>query len=132
MSDVELQETRALYAQKMAEFDSRWRTLEVGQAEVKQNLIKFNNFVREKQGKVEGGMERMKVELAQQKKRDVQLSDLQREIKTLMEAKKLLGKSVKKRKIFSDYLGKVVQLEAESYPNIRALMERCQALVCTR
>ena len=88
-----------MYAQKMAEFDSRWRTLEAGQAEVKQNLIKFNNFVREKQGKVEGGMERMKVELVQQKKRDVQLNDLHREIKTLMEAKKLLGKSVKKRKI---------------------------------
>ena len=29
----------------------RWRKLEAGQMEVKQNLIKFNNFVREKQGK---------------------------------------------------------------------------------
>ena len=70
LADIELQETRKLYAEKMSEFDTRWRKLEAGQSEVKQNLIKFNNFVREKQGKVEGGMERMKVELAQQKKRE--------------------------------------------------------------
>ena len=51
-AEVELQQTRTRYADKMAEFAARWRRLEAGQLEVKQNLIKFNNFVREKQGKV--------------------------------------------------------------------------------
>ena len=48
-ADMELQETRQNYANKMKEFEERWRKLEAGQLEVKQNLIKFNNFVREKQ-----------------------------------------------------------------------------------
>ena len=42
------------------------------------------------------------------------------------------GKTVKKRKLFSDYLGLVVSLEPDNYPDIRSLMERCQALVGTR
>ena len=132
MADTELQETRRLYATKMAEFDSRWRKLEAGQSEVKQNLIKFNNFVREKQGKVEGGLERMAVEQEHQEARDKELKGLRQEVTTLEAAKTVLGRNVKKRAVFSDYLGQVVGLQPDSYPSIRALMERCQALVGTR
>ena len=52
-ADEELEKTRALYMKKMKEFNERWRQVEKGQLEIKQNLVKFNNFVREKQGKVE-------------------------------------------------------------------------------
>ena len=41
---------------------ARWRKVEAGQLEVKQNLVKFNNFVREKQGKVEGGLDKVRQE----------------------------------------------------------------------
>ena len=132
MADTELQETRSLYATKMAEFDTRWRKLEAGQSEVKQNLIKFNNFVREKQGKVEGGLERMALEQEHQEARDKELKGLRQEVTTLEAAKTVLGRNVKKRAVFSDYLGQVVGLQPDSYPSIRALMERCQALVGTR
>ena len=132
LADVELQETRRLYATKMAEFDSRWRKLEAGQSEVKQNLIKFNNFVREKQGKVEGGLERMALEQEHQQARDKELAGLRQEVTTLEAAKTVLGRNVKRRAVFSDYLGQVVGLQPETYPSIRALMERCQALVGTR
>ena len=132
MADTELQETRSLYATKMAEFDTRWRKLEAGQSEVKQNLIKFNNFVREKQGKVEGGLERMTLEEEHQEARDKELAGLRQEVTTLEAAKTVLGRNVKKRAVFSDYLGQVVRLQPDSYPSIRALMERCQALVGTR
>jgi hypothetical protein len=43
--------------------------VEAGQREVKQNLVKFNNFVREKQGKVEGGLERARMEVVLQVRR---------------------------------------------------------------
>ena len=131
-ADSELEETRGLYAKKMAEFESRWRKLEAGQSEVKQNLIKFNNFVREKQGKVEGGLERMAMEQEHQQARDKELAGLRHEVKTLEAAKTVLERNVKMRALYSDYLGQVVSLEPDSYPSIRALMERCQALVGTR
>ena len=127
-AEMELQHTRSLHEEKMTEFDQRWRQVERGQLEVKQNLVKFNNFVREKQGKVDSGVERMKWEQEQQEKRSRELQMLRDELKTLNSAKAVLAKTVKKRRIFSDYLESVVFLAKDNYKNIRALMERCQAL----
>ena len=132
MADIELHQTREMYAEKMKEFDTRWRTLEAGQMEVKQNLIKFNNFVREKQGKVESGGERVRSERELQTKRDTELEQLKQEVETLQKARVMMEKTVKQRQLFSDYLGRVVDLEPESFPDIRSLMKRCQALVGTR
>ena len=41
--------------EKFVSLEGRWRVVEAGQLQLKQNLVKFNNFVREKQGKVEEG-----------------------------------------------------------------------------
>ena len=114
--------------EKFVSLESRWRVVEAGQLQLKQNLVKFNNFVREKQGKVESGMERMNWEQEQQEKRIRELQMLRDELKTLNSAKTILAKTVKKRRIFSDYLESVVFLARDNYKNIRALMERCQAL----
>ena len=38
----------------------RWRALENGQLHLKQNLVKFNNFVKEKRLKIEEGNVRSK------------------------------------------------------------------------
>ena len=46
MADLQLQEIRQLFHKKSREFDVRWRKIEAGQLEVKQNLVKFNNFIR--------------------------------------------------------------------------------------
>ena len=67
-----------------------------------------------------------------QEARDKELKGLRQEVTTLEAAKTVLGRNVKKRAVFSDYLGQVVGLQPDSYPSIRALMERCQALVGTR
>ena len=58
-------ETLRKYVQ---EFDTRWRAVEAGQLEVKQNLVKFNNFVREKQGKVADGVSFILMEKQKQAK----------------------------------------------------------------
>ena len=63
---------------------------------------------------------------------DQELAGLRREVGTLEGAKTVLGRNVGKREMFSDYLGRVVGLQPDTYPSIRALMERCQALVGTR
>ena len=131
-ADEDLQKTRNLYEKKMVEFDERWRKIEKGQLEVKQNLVKFNNFVREKQGKVDGGLSRVKHEQEEQSKRVEELKELKKEGEVHAEAKKILGKAVSGRQIFASYLGSVVETDPEKYTDIRRLMERCQALVVTR
>lgn len=131
-ADEDLQKTRNLYEKKMVEFDERWRKIEKGQLEVKQNLVKFNNFVREKQGKVDGGLSRVKHEQEEQSKRVEELIELKKESEVHAEAKLILGKAVSGRQIFASYLGSVVETDPEKYTDIRRLMERCQALVVTR
>ena len=103
--------------------------METSQWTLKQNLVKYNNFVREKQGKVDGGLERMKAEQEQQERRGRELEMLKEELRTLNSAKTVLAKTVKKRKVFCEYLESVVSLDHDNYKNIRTLMERCQALV---
>ena len=48
----ELVEMQTKLEQKLALIGERWRKVETGQKLLKQNLVKYNNFVREKRGKV--------------------------------------------------------------------------------
>ena len=131
-ADEELEKTRGLYMKKMKEFNGRWRRVEKGQLEIKQNLVKFNNFVREKQGKVEGGLSRAKHEIYLQQQSLEDLKNKREESKLHAEAKSMLSKAVEEKKIFSDYLESVVNIDVDTYPDVRQLMERCQGLVATR
>ena len=132
IADEELEKTRALYMKKMKEFDERWRQVEKGQLEIKQNLVKFNNFVREKQGKVEGGMARAKHELLLQEQTLEDLVTKRQASQLHARAKDILAAAVVGKKMFSDYLESVVEIDKETYPDVRQLMERCQSLVATR
>ncbi|XP_023340055.1 cilia- and flagella-associated protein 73 [Eurytemora carolleeae] len=131
-AEDELKRTRVLYQKKMMEFQARWRKIEAGQLEVKQNLVKFNNFVREKQGKVEGGLEKAHQEILQQEMKTLELAELEKEKVLYEEAKNTLETAVEDKKVFLNYLQSVVDIVPETFPDIRRLMERCQALVATR
>ena len=49
---------REVYRNKTQQFRSRWLNIEARQLQVKQNLVKFNNFVKEKRMKAEEGKSR--------------------------------------------------------------------------
>ena len=131
-ADEELEKTRGLYMKKMKEFNGRWRQVEKGQLEIKQNLVKFNNFVREKQGKVEGGLSRAKHELLLQQQSLDNLEQKKEDGRIHARAKDMLAGAVVGKKMFSDYLDSVVEIDSETYPDVRQLMARCQGLVATR
>ena len=61
-ADEDLENTREKYKLQMEEFNQRWRTVEKGQLDIKQKLVEFNNFVREKQAKVIVYEEKAKLE----------------------------------------------------------------------
>ena len=132
IADEEMERTRSLYEKKMVEFNMRWCKVEHGQLEVKQNLFKFNNFVREKQGKVEGDLSRVQQEQYLQEQRKEELQELEEERRVQQQARPELEQAVHGRRVFSKYLGSVVEAVPESYKDIQRLMQRCQALVATR
>ena len=59
----------------MKQYVRRWQHVETSQWTLKQNLVKYNNFVREKQGKVADGVSFILME--KQKQAKVSISTLQ-------------------------------------------------------
>ena len=72
--DEDLKKIREVYDLKLNQYEGRWRKLEHGQLQVKQNLVKFNNFVKEKKTKIEEGELRSKklLELLKMKETHIQ------------------------------------------------------------
>ena len=132
IADEGLLSVRRQYQVKMVEFAERWQRVESGQLEVKQNLVKFNNFVREKQGKVDGGLARAREEQEEQARRQEELQQLREEAVVHERARAKLGEAAEARRDYSAYLESVVSCQPGTYPDIRSLMERCQALLATR
>ena len=131
-ADKNLADMREKYKLKMEELDERWRTVEKGQLEIKQKLVEFNNFVREKKVKVEDGKEKTKLEKKAQLKKTDELENLKQEKDLLVKAKDDIESSVAKKKCFEDFLESVVNCVPSEYPDIQVLMMRCSALVATR
>ena len=50
------------------DYIKRWKEVETSQLNLKQNLVKFNNFVREKQGKVADSISFVLIERQKQAK----------------------------------------------------------------
>ena len=65
-AQTDLEAYRVWYKRKLEELAVRWRKVEVGQVELKSNLVKYNSFVREKQGKVADEISRRLVEKQKQ------------------------------------------------------------------
>ena len=58
----DLENVRNLHDVKIDQFEERWREIERGQLQLKQNFLKLNNFVKEKQMKIHEGAQRSKKE----------------------------------------------------------------------
>ena len=61
-ADEELKKTKQHFGEKMVEFDERWEKIRKGKQAIENNKKKCNHFIREKQGKIEEGQERIEHE----------------------------------------------------------------------
>ena len=93
----DLENVRDLHIVKTEQFEKRWREVERGQLQLKQNLVKFNNFVKEKQMKVEEGVQRSKKEHDIFTRKYEESKSLEQEQDVLMKAKDGLKKSIKEK-----------------------------------
>ena len=131
-ADKELSNTRAAYQDTIQEYSRRWRDIESRQTLLKSNLVRYNNFVREKQGKVADGVSRTILEKKKQVRKTEECLTAEKDWEVLVEAKAVLNVVVDNKKLFNNYLDSVVKVSEEEYPDMRHLMDRCQALVATR
>ena len=85
---------------KTEQFEKRWREVERGQLQLKQNLVKFNNFVKEKQMKVEEGVQRSKKEHDIFTRKYEESKSLEQEQDVLMKAKDGLKKAIEEKIVY--------------------------------
>ena len=132
LAHEDLEKVRSSHLRRLESYERRWRSLETSQLLLKQNLVKFNNFVKEKLLKVEEG------EMRTERHNEVFITK-QREVLSLIEQLKVLraGRdrlklSVDQKKIFSDFLECVLDPRSEMLENIDSMMSRCEALIISR
>ena len=64
-----LEETKTKVEEKLGLLAERWKKVETGQVVLKQNLVKYNNFVKEKRGKTADGISRRMTEKQRQQEK---------------------------------------------------------------
>lgn len=131
-ADEELKLTKQHFSDKMVEFNERWEKIRQGKQAIENNKKKFRHFIREKQGKIEEGQERIEHETQLQWQKVKELKELKRDRKIHNAAKKALDMCSQERKVFAEFLRSVVEPSPETYSDIRSLIERCEALIETR
>ena len=131
-ADEDLKKTKQNFREKMTEFDERWEKIKKGKLAIENNKKKFKHFIREKQGKIEEGEDRIEHEKKLQWQKVKELKELKRDGKIHNVAKKTLENCSKERKVFAQYLSSVVDKNPDAYSDVRSLIERCQALIETR
>ena len=131
-ADKGLHAMRAKYEEKIEEFSTRWRQIEDRQTLLKSNLVKYNNFVKEKQGKVADGLSRAILQKNKQVRLREEEEDVETEWEVLIGAKEVLAVALKEKEVYNDFLDSVVRIAEDDYANKNKLIERCEALADTR
>ena len=131
-AEDDLERVREAHHLKLEQFEERWRSIEQGQTQIKQNLVKFNNFVKEKRMKIEEGTVKSKKHLDIIKVKEEEASKLREELRTLSIGKSKLSESVEMLTVFKVFLDKVLLSNSDKFNNISSMMARFQSLMSSR
>ena len=132
LAHADLEKVRNSHQRRLESYEGRWRKLEHSQLLLKQNLVKFNNFVKEKLLKVEEGEMRTERhnEVFLMKQRET--LGLIEQLRVLRVGRDKLKLSVDQKQVFSDYLECVVVQRSDLFENIDSMMSRCESLIISR
>ena len=113
-------------------YTARWKIVEAGQLALKQNLVRYNNFVKEKQAKMADSVSFILMEKQKQTKLKRKIEDIEKELEVLEEAKTFFDDIVNNKTVFLDFLCLVFTKNSNLFANIDEVMKRSQALVDAR
>ena len=78
--------------------------MEAGQLAIKQNLVKYNNFVKEKQAKMADSVSFILMEKQKQTKLRRKIEVIEKDLEVLEEAKKFFDDIVNNKIVFLEFL----------------------------
>ena len=127
--EAELQRTRQDYTVNIKQLQLRWKHLETGQLNIKQKLVEFNNFIKEKETKIKEGKIKIKNEKISQIEKGEQLEKLLESKKQLTQAIAVLNNLIGEQAVFPSYLSSVVEASEGQFNEVEPLLDRCSALL---
>ena len=116
----------------MKKYEVRWKNVEAGQLGLKQNLVKYNNFVKEKQAKMADSVSFILMEKQKQSKLVKKIQIITSELDVLEEAKTFFEDIVDNKVVFRNFLSLVFRRHSELFKNIDEVINRSQALADAR
>ena len=116
----------------MKKYEVRWKNVEAGQLGLKQNLVKYNNFVKEKQAKMADSVSFILMEKQKQSKLVKKIQIITSELDVLGEAKTFFEDIVDNKVVFRNFLSLVFRRHSELFKNIDEVINRSQALADAR
>ena len=119
---------RLEYEKKIKLMAKRYREVEKRQTDLKQKLVEFNNFVKEKEIKIIQGQRQIKQEKRLQLEKGAFLTILLQESEVHHRSFDVLEACIEKKKIFAKYLQKVVEKNPELFSDITELLHKNVAL----
>ena len=119
---------RLKYRMRMKDIGMRYENIERGQKGLKQKLVVFNNFIKEKRDKTKAGRVEMKSEKKSQGEKQVELDYSVTRTELLSESLTLLTSTTRKRRNYSQFLTEVVKQSSAKFENIDNLIENFTAL----
>ena len=131
-ADDDLQNVRDAHLRRLQSYQSRWTELEEGQLQLKQNLVKFNNFVKEKLMKVEEGEVRSQKQSEVFRLKHQEALGLDEQLKVLRRGRDQLRLAVEEKENYSRFLQSVLAERSELFDNIHVMMSRCESLIMSR
>ena len=120
--------SRLKYKRRMKDIRTRYENIERGQNGLKQKLVVFNNFIKEKGDKTKAGRVEMKSEKKSQGEKQVELDYVVTRTELLSESLTLLSSTIRKRRNYSEFLTEVVKQNSAKFENIENLIENFTAL----
>ena len=113
----------------MKDIGIRYEIIERGQNGLKQKLVVFNNFIKEKKDKTKAGRVEMKSEKKSQGEKQVELDYSVTRTELLSESLTLLTSTIRKRRNYSEFLSEVVKQNSAKFENVENLMDNFTALL---
>ena len=107
-ANEDLESVRALHEMKAEEFQRRWKEIATGQIQLKLNLVKYNNFIKEKQIKAEAGCSKVEKEKELHCKREEEAKQLENNLKILTKTKEVLKTAVDEKAVYKNFLDSVL------------------------
>ncbi|KAL1502788.1 hypothetical protein ABEB36_007885 [Hypothenemus hampei] len=126
-----LETKRNDYHDKRKIVQEQWKDLAQKEASLRENFIKFNQFVKENQEKKERAAIKIVEQNQLKEKRQIQIEELMEKCKEISDTKLKMDKNIAKYQIYEEFLLKVIEKE-ESMQTINDLLMRYEALVAAK